>query len=156
MEKNFNSKNYYEILGVSQTATEREIKIAYREIALVYHPDSHFFDEILGETEKAKNSEIFTKVTEAYHTLVNPVLRAKYDETLPPELPEWEDESEKTEFDTMDEKIQNYILKENITRPKTFGTFGRIEQTEEEEEDEIKTPAKKAGVIESVKKWFMK
>ena len=148
------SKNYYELLGVPQTATEKEIKLAYREIALVYHPDSHFFDEIVGEVDKAKNSLIFAKVTEAYHTLTNPVMRAKYDETLPPELPEWEDESGTSEFDTIDEKTKQYILKEDVTRPKTFGSFGHMEHDDEEEEEE--TPPEKGGVFGFVKNFFKK
>lgn len=149
MEKGFESKNYYEILGVPQTATEKEIKLAYREIALVYHPDSHFFDEILGETEKITNSKIFTKVTEAYHTLTNPVMRAKYDATLPPELPDW-DEDDDDELDSLDEKTQEFMLKEDITRPKTFGSFGFMEHDEDEEE----TPPEKGGVLGFFKKLF--
>lgn len=38
-------KNYYDILGVSKTASQDEIKSAYRKLARQYHPDLHPNDE---------------------------------------------------------------------------------------------------------------
>lgn len=35
------SKNYYDLLGVKKTATEKEIKRAFRQLALKYHPDKN-------------------------------------------------------------------------------------------------------------------
>ena len=65
------AKNYYEILGVSKTATPDEIKSAYRKLARQYHPDLHPNDE-----ECAKK---FKEVNEANETLSDPEKRKQYD-----------------------------------------------------------------------------
>ncbi len=64
-------KNYYKILGVSYTATQEEIKKAYRKIALKYHPDRN--------PDNPEAEEIFKKATEAYSVLSDPEKRAIYD-----------------------------------------------------------------------------
>ena len=62
--------DYYEILGVEKAATADEIKRAYRNLALKYHPDKN----------KAKDAEEhFKKVNEAYAVLSNPEKRKSYD-----------------------------------------------------------------------------
>ncbi|MFA6197951.1 MAG: molecular chaperone DnaJ [Patescibacteria group bacterium] len=63
------AKDYYETLGVPKTATEAEIKTAYRKMAHQHHPDKQGGDE-------AK----FKEVNEAYQTLSNKDKRAKYDQ----------------------------------------------------------------------------
>ncbi len=64
-------KDYYAILGVSRTATQEEIKKAYRRLALKYHPDKNPGD--------AEAEERFKEVNEAYHVLGDPAKRAQYD-----------------------------------------------------------------------------
>ncbi len=64
-------RDYYEVLGVSRTATAEEIKTAYRKLAMKYHPDRNQGDK---EAE-----EKFKEVAEAYEVLSNPEKRARYD-----------------------------------------------------------------------------
>jgi len=64
-------KDYYAILGVSRTATQEEIKKAYRRLAIKYHPDRNPGDK---EAE-----EKFKEAAEAYEILGDPEKRAKYD-----------------------------------------------------------------------------
>ncbi len=65
-------RDYYEVLGVSKTATDDELKKAYRQMAKKYHPDANPNDK---EAE-AK----FKEVNEAYSVLSNPTERQKYDQ----------------------------------------------------------------------------
>lgn len=64
------SKGYYAVLGVSQTATDDDIKAAFRKQVKLYHPD-------IADGEKAR--ETYMLLTEAYHTLLDPLKRKAYD-----------------------------------------------------------------------------
>src|SRR5215217_753580 len=64
-------RDYYEVLGVARTATEEEIKKAYRKLALEHHPDRNH-----GNPESA---EKFKEATEAYEVLVTAEKRERYD-----------------------------------------------------------------------------
>lgn len=63
---------YYEILGVEKTATQDEIKKAYRKIAMKYHPDRN--------PDNKEAEEKFKQAAEAYETLSDENLRRVYDE----------------------------------------------------------------------------
>ena len=65
-------RDYYEVLGVSKTATADELKIAYRKLALQYHPDKNQGDK---EAE-----EKFKEAAEAYDVLSNQEKRQRYDQ----------------------------------------------------------------------------
>lgn len=64
-------KDYYDILGVSRSASEKEIKTAFRKLARKYHPDTNKGDK--------KAEEKFKEINEAYEVLSDPVKRKKYD-----------------------------------------------------------------------------
>ncbi len=64
-------RDYYEVLGASKTATEDELKQAYRKLALKYHPDKN-----KGNPEA---EEKFKEATEAYEVLRDSKKRASYD-----------------------------------------------------------------------------
>ncbi len=67
-------RDYYEILGIAKSATLEEIKKAYRESALRYHPDR------VPEGEKKEAEEKFKEISEAYAILSDPQKRALYDQ----------------------------------------------------------------------------
>lgn len=71
-----NSKDYYDILGVSKSASEDDIKRAYRKLARKYHPD-------LNKDNPKEAEEKFKEVNEAYHVLSDADKRAQYDQMGP-------------------------------------------------------------------------
>src|ERR671929_1307436 len=66
-----NKRDYYEVLSVSRTATDQEIKSAYRRLAVKYHPDKNPND--------ATAEEKFKEAAEAYSVLSDPEQRRRYD-----------------------------------------------------------------------------
>jgi curved DNA-binding protein len=68
-------KDYYEILGVPRSASDAEIKKAFRKLAREYHPDV--------AKDKKRAEERFKEINEAYEVLSDPAKRKKYDELGP-------------------------------------------------------------------------
>lgn len=66
--------NYYQILGVSASATKDEIKRAYRRLAKEHHPDRNPNDKI--------SEEIFKTINLAHETLIDDRKRKEYDQSL--------------------------------------------------------------------------
>jgi curved DNA-binding protein len=65
-------KDYYKTLGVDKSATEKEIKRAFRKLARQYHPDVN--------PNNPQAEERFKEINEAYEVLSDPEKRAKYDQ----------------------------------------------------------------------------
>ena len=65
-------QDYYDTLGVTQNADDKDLKAAYRKLAMKYHPDRN-----PGDNEAEKN---FKDVNEAYEVLKDPQKRAAYDQ----------------------------------------------------------------------------
>ena len=65
-------KDYYEILGLSKSASAQEIKKAYRKMAIKYHPDKN--------PNNAEAEDMFKKAAEAYEVLSDPDKKARYDQ----------------------------------------------------------------------------
>ncbi len=64
-------RDYYEVLGVSKSASQDEIKKAYRKVAMQYHPDRNPGDKV--------SEEKFKEAAEAYEILNEPDKKAQYD-----------------------------------------------------------------------------
>ncbi|WP_375561394.1 DnaJ domain-containing protein [Bernardetia sp. OM2101] len=70
--------NYYDLLGISKTATIQEIKSAYKKQALKFHPDRN-----AGNPEEAQLAEErFKLINEAYQVLSDPFKKSSYDNQL--------------------------------------------------------------------------
>ena len=68
------SQNHYQVLGLSATASAQDIRLAYRRLAVQYHPDKHGGNTLY--------EELFKAVAAAYHVLGHESRRAHYDQQL--------------------------------------------------------------------------
>lgn len=68
-------RDYYEVLGVSKNATEKEVEKAYRSLVSKFHPDRWKTDE-----EKKEAQEKFVEIQAAYEVLSNAEKRRRYDQ----------------------------------------------------------------------------
>src|SRR5436853_5134017 len=66
-----NKRDYYEVLGVTRSATEQDLKTAYRRLAHQYHPDKN--------QSNPEAEEKFKEAAEAYAVLSNSEQRQRYD-----------------------------------------------------------------------------
>lgn len=70
------NKDYYELLGVPKTATEQELKAAYKKKVMQYHPDRF---ATKPEAERKQAEETFKEINHAYDVLSDADKRANYD-----------------------------------------------------------------------------
>src|SRR5690349_17636679 len=66
-------KTHYEILGIKKSATQDEVRTAYRQLVLKYHPD---------RSKDPRATDFFIRITEAYEILSDPPRRKNYDAIL--------------------------------------------------------------------------
>ena len=66
------ARDYYDVLGLSKSASDSEIKSSYRKLAMKYHPDKN------PDNKKAEDN--FREITESYEILKDPQKRAAYDQ----------------------------------------------------------------------------
>lgn len=71
-------KEYYRILGVSEDATQQQIKTAHRKLAHIYHPDK-WLNEIFSDEVRRVNKELFEEITKAWLVLSNKRKKSLYD-----------------------------------------------------------------------------
>ncbi|MFP3854666.1 MAG: VWA domain-containing protein [Anaerolineales bacterium] len=66
-------RNFYTLLGVPRNATTEQLRRAYRQAALKYHPD---------RADAPEDNEVFLEISQAYETLIDPEARKEYDKQL--------------------------------------------------------------------------
>lgn len=109
-------KNYYKVLGIESTATQDEVKAAYRKLVRQYHPDKN-----------SGREEFFKQIQEAYETLSDEKKRDTYDAKLA------------YENYTSDPIELAKFLRDQKNKPKKYKP-PVVEEEEEEEEVEEKKP----------------
>jgi curved DNA-binding protein CbpA len=120
---NFVTKNFYEILGVETTASESEIKKAYRKLALQWHPDSFDRGNSPAKTRK-EAEEKFKEIVRAYKVLDNQETREKYNQSnyragFGGEYLMTEEEESWTEIERLDFELE--MLDKQIAELEDFG-----------------------------------
>lgn len=100
------SVNFYDVLDVSQDCTSKEIKNAYRELALIFHPDKPTGDP-----------EMFGLITDAYNVLINKASRSEYDEIYA-----LSKQAESSHFDLKSKSKDHFLaLDSDVTKKKSKG-----------------------------------
>ena len=102
-------KNFYQILGVAPTATQDEIKKAYRFRASKFHPDKHQGDKFFEEE--------FKELKNAYDILSDPTKRVRYDQQF--NKTEKEETNQKTKSEHQNENVYSEPKKAEEAEPET-------------------------------------
>ena len=130
--------NYYEILGLSNTATIPQIKKKYKELIKKWHPDKHQDDDSNKELAEVK----FKQITSAYETLSDPEKKKHYDE-----FGECEEEDDEDLFSIPDmhfsPDFDNVELDSNIDQDYLQKLLGNIQKSMNKNEKLMYTRKKK-------------
>lgn len=86
LKRNAGRKNYYKLLGVPKSASDQEIRRAYRKLAKEHHPD-RLRSKDLSDKERQKADELFRNINEAKEVLLDSEKRAAYDRGEDPNNP---------------------------------------------------------------------
>lgn len=140
-------KSYYEILGVARDASTEQIRDSYKSIARAYHPDSHFYEEIVDAPLSPEQEAFFKILTAAYSTLTDLNQRAEYDQALGKidlkNIEDW-DGNELSAFSTPQiKKRDDSRLTQSYSIKGRFGTSPNVKQDlealriEEESQNEM-------------------
>jgi tetratricopeptide (TPR) repeat protein len=113
LHRKLSELDYFQILGVSRSADEAEVKKAYFKLARRFHPD--LFTRSLDMATKAKIDEVFDQIAKAYRTLTSKEAKSLYiQKAAPPARP--------------DDKDQTKSAEVRFRQAKTLFSQGRIEQ----------------------------
>lgn len=83
--------NHYKVLGISQDASNKEIRMAYKNLCLIYHPDKLTGDPL-----------VFEQINDSYYALKDPASRQQYDLSL-------KTHDEQSGFDNLKNNFNEYI-----------------------------------------------
>ncbi len=140
-------RNYYELLGVERTAAEEEVRAAYKELVRIFHPDSNYFADIIGDKVDT-GADTFKAITSAYKVLVDSAKRAEYDQTLPPVLRDWSAErshtAEREEPPTQTQTprvARNETGRPNAAQPPRANIFGASHNSQAYEREVQQVPS---------------
>src|SRR5580700_7577026 len=101
------SQTHYEVLGVPREAKEAEIKAAYRRLVLRHHPD---------RSKDPNAAQIFSRISQAFEVLSDPMERGRYDMTL-------QDESRRAELKAAEERRKREEDRQRREREKVASTM---------------------------------
>ncbi|MEA5466387.1 J domain-containing protein [Leptothoe sp. PORK10 BA2] len=73
------TSNHYQVLGISESATQSDIKQAYRRLAKQYHPDSQPKNRAASQGDASRDHEQIAQINAAYEVLGDPAARKRYD-----------------------------------------------------------------------------
>lgn len=110
-------QNFYEILGISRNASNKQIKDAFIAKMKIYHPDKHHSDNATD------SEEICAQIGEAYSTLKDAKLRRNYDLNLPPEKI-----TEKSSFNSNYNQNFDFNFQNQQKKPQQSTNNGKIKK----------------------------